>query len=120
MVSGVLSRMDGESSLANTPSAWQTGLQLKYPLFDNKRQRARDGIAESEGRFEQLTAAERLEEIMAELAFAYLDLWHAANALDLLILAKRRVDDLLKRMNGGGCASRIQPSRANANRTIPA
>ena len=99
VVSGVLSRMDGESSLANTPSAWQTGLQLKYPLFDNKRQNARDDIAESEGRFEQLTAAERLEEVMAELAFAYLDLWHAETTLDSLTQAKHRVDDLLKRMN---------------------
>jgi outer membrane protein TolC len=109
VVSGVFSRMDGESSLANTPSAWQTGLQLKYSLFDNKRQSARDDIAESEGRFEQLTAAERLEEIMAELAFAYLDLWHAATALDRLTLAKHRVDDLLERMNGESVRAEFSP-----------
>lgn len=100
VVSGVFSRMDGESSLANTPSAWQTGLQLKYPLYDNKRQNSRDEIAESEARFEQFEAAERLEEVMAELAFSYLDLWHAETTLHSLSDAKHRVDDLLKRMNG--------------------
>lgn len=98
VISGVLARQDGESSLVNTPSAWQTGLQLKYSLYDNHRQDARDEIAESEGRFEQLTAAERLEQIMTDLAFAYLDIWHADAVQDEIDQAFKRVQALLKKM----------------------
>jgi hypothetical protein len=98
VISGVLARQDGESSLVNTPSAWQTGLQLKYSLYDNYRQDARDEIAESEGRFEQLTAAERLEQIMSDLAFAYLDMWHADAVQTEIDQAYNRVESLLNKM----------------------
>lgn len=97
-VEGVLSRVDGASTLTTTPSAWQTGLALTYPLFDNMRQDARDQIAKSQGQQELNASAQSLERLMVDLANAHVRMWEANESIQLLHIANRHMVALQARL----------------------
>lgn len=97
-VEGVLSRMDGASTLTTTPSAWQTGLSLTYPLFDNYRQDARDQIARTQGQQELSTSAQQMERLMVDLANAHIRMWEASESIKVLQGAGRHMAALQARV----------------------
>lgn len=97
-VEGVLSRMDGASTLTTTPSAWQTGLALTYPLFDNQRQDARDQIAKTQGQQELTSSAQTIEKLMLDLANAHIRMWEASESIQILQGANRHMAALQVRV----------------------
>lgn len=97
-VEGVLSRMDGASTLTPTPSAWQTGLALSYPLFDNQRQDARDEIAKSQGQQELTSSAQYMERLMVDLANAHIRMWEATESIKVLQGTSRHLAALQTRV----------------------
>lgn len=97
-IEGVFSRVDGASTLTTTPSAWQSGLSLSYPLFDNWRQDARDEIARSQGRQELASSAQSIERLVIELANAHIRMWEAAELQTIIESAMKRMLDLQSRL----------------------
>lgn len=97
-VEGVLSRVDGSSTLTTTPSAWQTGLALTYPLFDNYRQDARDQIARTQGQQELTTSAQQMERLVVDLANAHIRIWEASESIKVLQAASRYLATLRTRV----------------------
>lgn len=83
-VEGVLSRMDGASTLTTSSSAWQTGLALTYPLFDNQRQDARDQIAKTQGQQELTSSAQTIEKLLLDLANTHIRMWEANESIKIL------------------------------------
>ncbi len=80
-VDGVASRVDGRSTVVTTPSAWQTGVSMSYPLFDNGRQDSKDRSAQADAEIEIGTALVPLEQATVEMGNAYLKLWEAKQAI---------------------------------------
>jgi outer membrane protein TolC len=80
-VDGVASRVDGRSTVVATPSAWQTGVSMSYPLFDNGRQDAKDRSTQADAEIEVGTALIPLEQAAVDIANAYLKLWEAKQAM---------------------------------------
>lgn len=97
-IEGVFSRLDGASTLSNTPSAWQTGLALNYPLFDNRRQDARDQSAIAQGQQELYTSAQSVERLLVDLANAHIRMWEAGQTLQILNGASRHMAGLQARV----------------------
>jgi outer membrane protein TolC len=97
-IEGLFSREDGASTLTNTPSAWQTGLALTYPLFDNQRQGARDQIAIAQGHQELYASAQSVERLLVDLANAHIRMWEAGQTLQILHSASRHIAGLQARV----------------------
>lgn len=97
-VEGVLSRLDGASTLTTTPSAWQTGLALTYPILDNRRQDARDEIARSQGQQEVSSSAQNIERLMLDLANTHIRIWEARESIQILEKAGRHLGALQIRL----------------------
>ena len=97
-VEGIFSRTDGASSLTTTPSAWQAGLALSYPLYENYRQDARDQIAIAQGQQELAASAQNIESLIAGLANAHIRIWEASESIKILDTAGRHMKTLHQRV----------------------
>lgn len=115
-VEGIFSRTDGSSSLTTTPSAWQAGVAVSYPLFENYRQDARDLIAISQGQQELAVSAQDIESLIADLANTHIRIWEARESIKVLDDAANYLKILKARVAeqvGAGETSRLVQSKLN-------
>jgi outer membrane protein TolC len=97
-VEGVFARLDGSSTLITTPDAWQTGLALTYPLYDNNRQDARDVIAKHQGSSEGATSAQNIERFIIDLANAHIRIWESTESIQILRQSEQHLAEIKKRI----------------------
>jgi outer membrane protein TolC len=113
-VEGIFSRLDGSSTLINTPDALQTGLSLTYPLYDNNRQNARDIIAENQGSSEDANSAQNIERLIVDLANAHIRIWESTESIHILKNTEQYLLEIQARVNAqaeSGEASQLLVSK---------